>query len=57
VHARQHENARALCGVAAGVGGWTRRRGQVTCGACHAEIGKRLMTPGDFDPRTGKRLR
>jgi hypothetical protein len=42
VHARKHPDAISLCGQAAGTGGSTTRRSQVTCGRCLAEIQRRL---------------
>jgi hypothetical protein len=58
VHARPSEHARSLCGLAAGIGGWSRKRKDVNCALCQVEIGKRLMYPdrrSQDDRRTPKR--
>jgi hypothetical protein len=44
VHARKHPGAISLCGHEAGWGGSTTRRSEVTCGACLAEIQRRVAS-------------
>ncbi|HZL17174.1 MAG TPA: hypothetical protein VFG23_05465 [Polyangia bacterium] len=46
-HARQTATSIAICGDV-GPSPWTKRRSEVTCEGCRAEIDRRLVIPCDF---------
>jgi hypothetical protein len=47
IHARETDTAVALCGDA-GPSPWTKRRAEVTCEGCRAEIDRRLVIRCDY---------